>query len=813
MREVLKSGFFALLLLVSAAYSADEYVDIITIADWSIYKDTLGSEGTATVDSTASTVVFDLSKVVKTDSTSPYVNSNGWLDSVLTGVTKIEVTYSSDKEFNFSLPMATTGDGSAHCVKLPIATDTTLTFNIDEFLQPTWVKVEDKKELKLDSVQNLAYELTYVDEKAITGKVTFKAIKLYGYSFDGTVIDPVIVDTPDDISGVTNPVTVIKKISWYDVKDAKGSSVTISTDDNNGTVTSKITQVDNSGGDTYASLGGVLDSTFSGVQAISITYKCDSAVRFALPMKETSSKGVTHAITLPASADFKTFGKKIDGFKQPTWTKAADTITLNLDSVNSIDFSIASNVLSEKIADLVISEIVLYAYKDTIIIPDTVETDTSDVLDDTTNAVAALLKASWYSVKDSLGSAVDFTVAEQSGKVDCTIKKAAKSADKYSYASLSGYFDSTLSGVTAVSLTYTSDKPITVSLGMDETSSSGAAHSITLPASATETVFNKKIDGFTQPEWTKKEDSVKLDLAKVQNLNFEVATLDSAEITGTFSISALTLYNFLDTSVIDTNSYDTTLVESEGLDSKRTLVWDAYLDTLGSTLDTVETDEAITFKVKRAAAVGESGPYVSIVGFNGYFLEELAAVYMKYSATKDFRFSLIMEETGTQGTTHGFMLPKTEGRAENIIMKTVGAFKQPGWVKDADKTLLKVEDIDRVQLELYDDDTKTEKSGEITLSSLRYYGVVGVNALTAMHQNIKEHFTIQRNSMNLTVPVGGKYSVKVYSLNGQVLKAFDCNLKSGFNSVSWNNASLGEQILLLKIEGTKFKAVEKLMVK
>jgi uncharacterized repeat protein (TIGR02543 family) len=151
----------------------------------------------ANIDALGSTVVIDSSKIrttgaigavmttVKNANYDSYSSLEGYLDTVLTGATKISITYTSSKAFWFSLDQAGT-DGFG--IDLPAATtsstiDISISGTTIDVKRPSWSTVTTA--LNLSLVSGLSFDpATDADDAAtaaITGTINVTSLKIAGY--------------------------------------------------------------------------------------------------------------------------------------------------------------------------------------------------------------------------------------------------------------------------------------------------------------------------------------------------------------------------------------------------------------------------------------------------------------------------------------------------------------------------------------------------------------------------------------------------------------------------------------------------------
>ena len=148
---------------------------------------------------------------------------------------------------------------------------------------------------------------------------------------------------------------------------------------------------------------------------------------------------------------------------------------------------------------------------------------------------------SWGSDVDPVGSSVDFTAT--GSQVDFTFNRAAEDEanEIYTWASVyCGFNKGDFSNVSSISITYTSDKPISIVLGDPTLTDKGEGYMYVL-GSGTNKSVTIPINDFTQPEWA---DYSFNDLSKVASIVIQAENIGKT----TGKISKLELNGFGDCS-------------------------------------------------------------------------------------------------------------------------------------------------------------------------------------------------------------------------------------------------------------------------
>jgi uncharacterized repeat protein (TIGR02543 family) len=154
---------------------------------------------------------------------------------------------------------------------------------------------------------------------------------------------------------------------------------------------------------------------------------------------------------------------------------------------------------------------------------------------------------SWEVNIDNLGSTVVIDTSKKKTGTISAVATTVKNANYDSYSSLAGYLDTTLTGSTKISITYTSSKAFWFSL--DQTGSDGFG--LEIPAATTAITVDISISGATidvkTPSWS--NNKATLNLALVDGFSFDPATdaddAAIAKITGTITISSIKINGYI----------------------------------------------------------------------------------------------------------------------------------------------------------------------------------------------------------------------------------------------------------------------------
>ncbi len=156
-------------------------LDVFPFGGWEIVQDEIGSTGKIT-DSTDTKITAELDFFKSTKD--PYVSLSENLDSVFTGVTGIEITYSSDKPLLVSLGDTASTYGYSSKAVLAEGENKTVKLTIPDDFEFIWGPSEtEETPLNLSEVMGFSLDAVTQGEKT-TLSVT--AVKLYNYTYDTT---------------------------------------------------------------------------------------------------------------------------------------------------------------------------------------------------------------------------------------------------------------------------------------------------------------------------------------------------------------------------------------------------------------------------------------------------------------------------------------------------------------------------------------------------------------------------------------------------------------------------------------------------
>ncbi len=171
--------------VVVALDTSNLSVNLITFAGWEAVADTYGSEGTVDSSNIANAQI-GASLIVVDDNTAAeeysWCKMSSYLDSLLTDVTVIAVTYRSDKEFKLVLEQKNVSDaGTAYYHKVPASSvDTTVYLAIADFVQPQW-EGSLVAPLELNKVKAVSFEAL---TKSATTALSVSNMRFTNYPYE-----------------------------------------------------------------------------------------------------------------------------------------------------------------------------------------------------------------------------------------------------------------------------------------------------------------------------------------------------------------------------------------------------------------------------------------------------------------------------------------------------------------------------------------------------------------------------------------------------------------------------------------------------
>jgi hypothetical protein len=418
----------------------------------------------------------------------------------------------------------------------------------------------------------------------------------------------------------------------------------------------------------------------------------------------------------------------------------------------------------------------------------------SEVVVEPSTGVEVIEDANWYVVTDDYASSgSEGTVNSETPVisaltkgVDNNIDDADENNDEYAYAQLSGEVLGNLDGVTHIEVIYSSDKAITIGL-----SGSDYGYSSAELAAGTDTTVQVAVADFSQ-SWG----SASLNLADIKSVDFET----TVEGTTNLTISSLKITGYT-APVIDAADTIETIDNSD-------FGFYAYHDEETTDSDASSSLSTDGGKVTFTYDLGNVGTYAAAEFDNdGFTLDTVVSFDLKYSSSVDMVFYISM---GEDWGSYQVVLPASASEAS--VSLNVGEFTKPDGSSVGDLDMSKVATYTLAPVDGGD------KSGTITLSSAKlvYTGdvvvAIGQSGSVSTMPNIAIT-GLTKQSISLSVPTAGKYSVNIYSINGQLLRSSSANLNVGVNSINWNSLNMASKMVVVQISGDRVNMISKALIK
>lgn len=362
---------------------------------------------------------------------------------------------------------------------------------------------------------------------------------------------------------------------------------------------------------------------------------------------------------------------------------------------------------------------------------------------------------------------------------------------------------SNMVGVTDIEVTYTATEDFKLNLPMTGVD---GAHEV-LIAKGINITEKFAIGDFSQPSWVEAADKVDYDATKSNIISFILAhDDDTVGATGKIDITSLKLYGYTAPKDTDTTPNTDTL-ELVGDNAS----WEAWYDTANSASVTVDsannTINVVNLKQPDGSDYAAFG--TTWIKDDKFTFEGVKRVEITYTSTADLTLSAPMTSTADDGSAHKVDLPASS--TDKKINIGIYDLRQPDGVT-ADLNLSKI-----IGLEL---NLNGVTEGSITVKSVRLIYVgdegtpVSISGISHSVKSIKPAITaISSSRMNLSVPESGNYSVKIYSVNGQLIRQINSSLIAGVNSISMNNGSMASKMVIVQISGKGINFVTKAMIK
>jgi hypothetical protein len=243
------------------------------------------------------------------------------------------------------------------------------------------------------------------------------------------------------------------------------------------------------------------------------------------------------------------------------------------------------------------------------------------------------------------------------------------------------------------------------------------------------------------------------------------------------------------------------------------LGWGAYVDELGSSIDTsgglLSNDSVVTISFDMVAedAGNEIWPYGALISEIATPLAEPNHIVIEYTADNDFEFILPMETVTQDGAFYRAPLPATGGSwSVDTLKLTNPPFVQPEWADDVifDKSIVE-------SIEIAPDFNGAE--GAISIRVLKIDGftvdqvpVTGINENNSF-RNISLT-AVTEEAIGISVPESGVYNIKAFTLDGRQVGHIVSNMNAGNNNVPWlGKNTFSSNVVLLQITGKGYAQV------
>lgn len=164
----------------------NRFVDMLSQAGWSAGADTKGSSSEMSIDSVESVktcVTIDLMRA-SNPAYDKWANLSGSFAGDLVDVNELRISYTATDSIKLVFPMdeyLTSGEG--HYLALPATAGavSTVTFTVDDLIQPSWVAANDLARIRPEDVHTVLVELACQDTAKTSGTVELFSLGMDGY--------------------------------------------------------------------------------------------------------------------------------------------------------------------------------------------------------------------------------------------------------------------------------------------------------------------------------------------------------------------------------------------------------------------------------------------------------------------------------------------------------------------------------------------------------------------------------------------------------------------------------------------------------
>lgn len=263
------------------------------------------------------------------------------------------------------------------------------------------------------------------------------------------------------------------------------------------------------------------------------------------------------------------------------------------------------------------------------------------------------------------------------------------------------------------------------------------------------------------------------------------------------------------------NDYSVTATFTDRPEGSENLVvlnlWESTTDDLSEcTLDSskVKSDTLLKADLKVGKKDDDKGvyPYSEFATYLEGDYSNMIQIEVTYKSDKKVWLVLPQEGLADSGASHqAEVAPSTNWKTEYFDVSKP-TFNQPSWVsgslaKDLDKS--KIQGV-AFMADGYDQSTNLQ------LKSVYLYGFIGSTPITNNNQLQQKSFAINsvnKRGLKFNISKEGKYDISIYSANGKNIKVISKNFSAGKHSIDFDNKLISNQVVFIKVESLKEKAV------
>ncbi len=401
--------------------------------------------------------------------------------------------------------------------------------------------------------------------------------------------------------------------------------------------------------------------------------------------------------------------------------------------------------------------------------------------------VNVLSTASWEAGSDGTISSASLGDSSETSVAAALTYVESADINATSYAYLGAYVAGNLGTVTAIEVSYSSNKDFAITLG-DTASNYG--YSKSLVAGATQTVkFNVPAD--LALAWG--EGSLNLD--EVFGVSFDAVDTGATNL----EVTALTLFGYTipvedTTDTTDTTTIDTT--DTTGTDTTSgELTWEISTDSLSSGVISDSSDTSIS-----AALTLGANSWVGLAGYSDSSFTGINSIVLTYTSDKPIGFSLGAD-------TYGYTAYLEAGTDVTVTLAIPADFEF-SWSESGDTTALNLGEIFGFSFDATEDGVTN-----ITVKSVEMSNDEVATATTPVAKSSLAVTSFVNSAMNLTVPAAGTYEIGIYSIDGRLLKTMNTKCTAGINTVDFAGFNLANRMVVVQISGNNQSLVTKAVLK